>query len=356
MRWISPWRMAPGLPRRLAIALALGAPAAAAHACQITTPNTVTVGTFSPAAIKTSAVPLQNAFTKGGFSCASTGIVALLSGNYLKATIPAGTVFQLTSGSNTVTYKLYADPAGAASTELKANATTFYVNGTALNLLNLTGSGAIDAPIYFKLASTGFVPAGTYTGSFTIRWDWYFCQGIGLFDACILGTPDQGFNKVVTVNVTLYVAANPPTVSVTVGPTTWNVVEGTNKPKAIPGAKRRISLTITNPDYATVEADTIQVVLPTPANMTVALDGDGTGGAVIQTAEGSPVSNLTLPYVDPTNSGDNVDFFAAGSGWSYGPIAGNAASQDAVTQVRFRPKGTMAGLSSYTITIPYSVK
>lgn len=355
MRWTPPRWTAPGLLRRMAIALTLGLSAAAAQACETTTPTNVSIGPFSPAAIKATAVPVGNTSARGGFSCASTGILALLSGNYLKATLAAGSNLQLTSGGNTITYKLYAD--AAATAELKAGIATSYVSGTSINLLNLSGNGAVNVPVYFKLTSASFVPAGTYTGSFSVRWDWYFCQGIGLFDACILGTPDQGSNKNVTVNVTLTVEPKPPTVSISMGPTTWNSVEGTSNPKAIPGAKRRLSVTITNPDTVAVESNTLLVVLPTPSKMAVALDGDGTAAAVVQTTDGSPASGLTLSYTSPSSSSDNVDFSTdGGSSWTASPVAGNATSQNAVTHVRFRPQGSMAASSSATVSIPYSVK
>ncbi len=72
------------------------------------------------------------------------------------------------------------------------------------------------------------------------------------------------------------------------GAATWNEVEGTSNPKALPGSRRRVSVTITNPDIVAVDANVLEVVLPTPPRMTVALDGDGTGGAVVRTSDGSP--------------------------------------------------------------------
>jgi hypothetical protein len=325
-----------------------------ALACDVTTPTNVTVGTsFSPSAIKAGMVPYTK--TLGGFSCSSVNILTLLSGNFLKATVASGATLQLTATgtSDVVTYKLYADSTG--TNELKPGVEAFYINGTVLNLLNLAGNGAIDVPVHFKLASSGFVTPGTYSGSFSIKWDWLFCSGIGVLGACI-GTPDQG-SKSATVNVTLVVQPKPPTVTVDVGTATWNIVEGSSNPKAIPLSKRRLRLTVTNPDIVPVEANTLKVVLPTPSTMTVALDGDGTGGAVVQTSEGSPASTLTLSYVSPTDTGDNVDFSSdGGTTWTYYPTLATPATWAAVNRIRFRPQGAMAALSSYTISIPYSVK
>ena len=260
----------------------------AGNACAVTTPTAVNVGTFSPSAIKASGVPLTP--TGGGFTCTTTTVLALLTGNYLKATIASGTTLQLTSGANTVTYKLYADQAG--TTELKPGVTAYYINGSVLSLL---ASNTTNVPVYFKLASTGYPPPGDYTGSFSVKWEWFFCP-VSALNLCILGTPDTG-NATATVNVTLKVQANPPTVSIAMGAATWNAVEGTSNPKALPGSKRRMTVTITNPDIVATDANVIQVTLPTPPKMTIALDGDGTGGNVVQTTDSNPTSGLTLSYV-----------------------------------------------------------
>jgi spore coat protein U-like protein len=340
-----------GFDRRLLLGIAaLLWSSAGTAACDTVNPSNVTIASASPAAIKASAVPLSSAKTSGGFGCTSSAIISLLSTSVLKATVATGATFTLTSGSNTVTYKLYADAAGA--NELKANIATSYVNGSS-TLLTLAG-GAIDVPIYFKLASASLPPAGTYTGSVSIKWDWYFCSLLGIGTLCV-GTVDQG-SKSTTVSVTLNVAPKPPTIVVNVGTATWNAVEGTSNPKAIPDSKRRVSVTVTNPDIVALDAGVVQIELPTPARMVIALDGDGTGGSVVQTSEGSPASSLTLSYIGPANTGDNVDFSSdGGSNWAYYPTAGNATSQAAVNRIRFRPQGSMAPGSSYTISIPFSV-
>ena len=344
-------------PTRLVlILLATIWPATAFASCGVTTPTDVTVGGvpgFSPSAIKAGVVPLTK--TNGGFGCSSAAILSLLSGNTLKATVASNAVLKLTSTttSDTVTYKLYADSAG--TTELKPGVDAYYINGTLINLLGLLGNGAIDVPVYFKLASAAYPAPGIYKGSFSILWDWHFCSGVGVLGACIL-FPDNGTTSA-TVNVTLNVQPNPPTVAIDTGATTWNVVEGTSNPKAIPGSKRRLTVTITNPDIVAVEGNTLQVELPTPSNLVIALDGDGAGGAVVQTAQGGTPSTLTLNYIASDSTADDVDFSVnGGTSWTAAPIAGNATSQATINRVRMRPQGSMAAQSSFVITIPYSVK
>ena len=225
-----------------------------------------------------------------------------------------------------------------------------------LNLLNLLGDGTIDAPIYFKLASTGYVTPGTYTASFSIKWDWNFCNGIAALGLCV-GATDSG-SKTSVVNVTLIVAAAPPTVTFAFDQVAWDPINGTYKPKAISGSKRRLTLTVTNPDIVATDLNALQVLLPTPSSMAVALDGDGTGsGAVVQFTDASPSSGVTVTYGGAASSSDQVDFSSdGGSSWTYAPIAGNLAAEAAVSIVRFRPQGTMAAKSTFTVSVPYRVK
>ena len=154
------------------------------------------------------------------------------------------------------------------------------------------------------------------------------------------------------------VAAKPPTIAISFGPVTWDPVSGTSNPRAIPGSKRRIIVSITNPDIVATELNALEALLPTPGGMVIALDGDGSGsGNVVQSSEGNPASGVTFGYGGPSSTSDQVDFSSdGGNSWAYYPSAGVPASQAAVTTVRFRPQGTMAPASSYTINLPYSLK
>lgn len=336
------------------LALILAGWAAPASACDVPTSTATNVGSFSPAAIKANA---PYARVSSGFGCTGFTVLTLLSTNYLKATIASGTVLKLTSAASpadTVTYRLFGD--AGASVELKPGIDAFYMKGSTINVLNLLGDGTIDVPLFFKLASSGYVAPGTYTGSFSVRWDWNFCNGIAALGACV-GTTDSGA-KTETVAVTLVVAARSPTVSVAFGPITWDAVNGTSRPKAIPGSKRRLAVTIANPDIVPAEPSAIVLTVATPVRMAVALDGDGTGGGgVFQATDGATPSGLSFAYVGPASSTDQVDFSTdGGTTWTYVPVAGDAASQAGVSAIRLRPQGSMAAASSYTITFPYSVR
>lgn len=326
--------------------------APAMAACGVATPQAGNLGTDSGPALKQAVAPAVSVYS--GFNCPTGSVLTLLGANFLKATVPGAAVLQLTGpGGAVATYTLFAD--AALTKPLTPGTATFYINGTLIDLLGLAGGGAMNVPIYVKPASATVLAAGTYTGSFTVRWDYSFCTGIAVGGLCV-GAVDAGTNVVGTVNLTLNVAANP--VTMTIGSTTtWDPISTTNNPKSLPGSKRRTTITVTNPDIAVVDLNTLSLVLPTAAKTAVALDGDGTGSAVVQMTQGSTASALTLSYVSAASQTDNVDFSSdGGTSWAYAPTAGDATTQAAVTNVRFRPQGSMAANSSFSVSIPYSVK
>lgn len=319
-------------------------------ACSVTTPLSAAIGSDSSNALKAGVAPYTSTF--GGFTCTSSSILTLLSGNYLKATIAAGAPLTLTSTTttDTVTYKLAASSDG--SNQIVPGTPTYYVNGAVLSLLS---NGTTSVPIYVKPLNTTATASGTYTGSVTIKWDWYFCSALSAANICI-GTVDQG-SKSSTITFTLIVAPQPTTMAVT-SATTWDGISGTTDPKAIPGSRRRASITIANPDIVGLDTNTLALVMPVAAGTIVALDGDGSGsGSVVQTTDGSPASGLTVSYVSPSSTTDNVDFSSDGGvSWTYVPTAGDTTSEAAVTHIRIRPQGGMAAKSSFSVSIPFLVR
>lgn len=336
----------------LAAILSLAAPA---HACEVPQAASVSVGSFSPAAIKAGAVPYVA--TGAGFSCATLNILTLLSANYLSATISAGTVLKLTSTSdpaNSISYQVFANASSAY--ELKPGIPTYYMNGAVLNLLNLGGDQGLNVQMFVKFPAGVTVAPGTYTGVVPIKWAWNFCNGIAALGLCV-GYTDAG-TSTVAVTVTLIVEPRNPTVSVSHGPMIWDPVNGTSNPKAIPGGKRRLILTISNPDIVATDAGAVSVVLPTADRMAIALEGDGSGnGTAVQVTQGNVPSGTTVTYVSPTSTTDQIDFSNdRGASWGFAPAAGDPISQAAVTAIRVKPLGTMAPSSSLSVSIPYTLK
>ena len=326
---------------------------AAARACTAAATQTATAGPFSPNAIKLGVEPYTS--NVGGFSCTSGNILTLLSGNYLKATSSSANSFILTSTGtgSSFTYSLAADAAG--TNVLTPGTPTYYINGSTVNLLGTLGTSTINVPIYIKPTSTTAVAAGTYTGQFSLLWQWSFCSSVNALNVCI-GTVDSG-SKTTAISLTVTVQAAAPTVTIS-SALTWDPIDQTTNPKSIPGAKQRITVTVANPDIAPVDSNVLLIVAPSPANAIPALDGDGTSGSTPFTfTEGATPSTLKLVYTSPSSTSDDVDFSTdGGTTWTYAPVAGSASSESVITQIRLRPEGTMAAGSSFSVTIPYQVK
>jgi len=189
-----------------------------------------------------------------------------------------------------------------------------------------------------------------------MTWNWYLCSGVNALLVC-LGTPSQGTNVTTVIDVTLTVGAKSILLTTSTG-TTWDPVNGTSNPKALPGGKRRLIVNAANPDLVPVDANTLSLNLAVPPGTLIALDGDGTGsGSFLNYANGTPASTLSLTYSSPGSTTDDVDFSSdRGASWTYVPAAGDSASQAAVTNIRVRPKGAMAAGSRFSLSVPLTTK
>jgi len=342
------------------LACLLSTPAFAA--CSVKPTGTADIGPYSPGAVQQTVIPYFEA--SSGFGC-SAAILSLLSSDYMTATVSSAQGFKLTSttdATKTVSYALAADAAG---TRPITGGSAFVYRSATVNLLGLI-SNPSDVKIYIRPSSAAIVAPGTYKGSFKIDWAWRFCSGLGIGTLCALGAVDTNVgppavNATSTISVTLVVQDKPVGMVISTQ-TVWDPQSNTLNPRATPGSRQRTTITVSNLDIATIDANSLKIVLPTPAKGMVALDGDKTASnAVVTTTDGSPTSNLALTYTASNSGTDDVEFsenagFALGTEpWSYQPMPGNAAAQAAVTAVRFRPRGTMAAGSSFSVSLPYAV-
>ncbi len=342
----------------------IAAPAFAGCTAKAASP--VDLGTYSPGAVRQTVVPYIS--VSSGFGC-SAAILSLLSSDYARATVSSTQNFTLTStdtaNKKTVSYTLAADVNGANPI---VSGSAFTYKGPGVNLLGLLGDVS-DVKIFVRPTSLETVPAGTYTGQFKIDWAWKFCTGLGVsvlgVDVCALGAYDTNtgppaVNATTTVTVTLVVEAKPVDMTVATK-TTWDPQSNTTNPRATPGSRQRTTITVSNLDIATIDPNSLKIILPTPNKGVVALDGDKTAGNPVVVISGVAASKLNLTYLASNSAGDDVDFsnnanFRADTEpWSYQPTPGDAAMQAAITAVRFRPQGTMAAKSSFSMSLPYSV-
>lgn len=333
----------------LSLALALWATPAAA--CMVATPPTHDLGSFSPGAIKDLAVaPVGKS---GGINCSGT-VLSLLGGNTLTATISNTNSFKLASATtNTAgTFQIY--PSATSQTVFAENVGVNLLNPQVLDLVGLLGNSPSMIPLYIKPVSTAALMPGVYKGSFKVSWAWRFCSVAWVGDLC-LGTRVVG-SQSADIAFTLTVAPKPLTVAIS-SVTTWDPVSQTANPKAIIGAKQRVTIVVTNPDIIPADLNTVAVDLPVQKNTAIALEGDGaSGGAAIRFAEGSPASTLAFNYAGAGDMGDDVEFFSAGIGWAYVPTPGDTTSQSMVTKIRLKPRGRFAAGSSFSVTLPYVIK
>ena len=321
-----------------------------AEACTISASIATDLGSYSPSAVKAAAVPALR--SRAGLSC-SPGVLMLLSGNYIRATYQSRSALKLVQvggAGAAVPYVLSADPNGTVVAP--QNGTIDYMQNNLLNLLGLLGGSSADLPFYVRPSATLPIVEGVYTDRITIKWDWYLCQGVGALGLCLLGA-DSGTATTV-VDVVLTVAAKRLSVALT-SATTWDPVNGSRFPKALPGSKRRISVSITNPDI--VETDSpVTVVVPLPAGQAFAPDGDGmAGGPVVALSSSSACAPQTLSYVGPASEADDVDFSAdAGLTWTHVPTSTDGASN--TTAIRLRPQGKVPAGATISISFPASVR
>lgn len=331
----------------------------AVMACAVSTAGPADYGPFSPQAVKQAAAPAQT--SPIGLKC-QTPTVLLFSNNYIRGKLHSDNNLTLVNGANSIAYTASADPAG--SFKFTQDGTIDYMQNNLLDLLGLLGKNA-DLPLSIRptgvtlpvttLQPTGVPPPpGVYTDKITMTWNYYVCT-INLAGVC--GGLKQGTNVTTVLNITLTVGLKSVVLTTTTG-TTWDPVNGTTNPKSLPGGKRRMIVSIANPDIVPVDNNTLGLNLAVPSGTSVALDGDGTSTPTfVQSTDGTPASNLAITYINPSSTTDDVDFSSdRGLTWTYVPIVGDDTSQAAVTNVRLRPKGTMAAGSQFSLSVALKTK
>ncbi|TLX54417.1 spore coat U domain-containing protein [Stutzerimonas nosocomialis] len=185
----------------------LAGPARAA--CSVYSPDS-NLGTISSLDLVNNA---QRSSAAGGFYC--SGSLQLLSTAYIRVALVSSD-FRLTgSQGGSVPFSVFAN--NGYTQALQPGQTAQF---SASSLLNLGGTGA-GIPLYLSTALGANVPAGTYTGTVTLRWHWAVCSlgltGIcawerspGLVQPCPLGLvcgapTDWGSGALTTIRVTLVV-------------------------------------------------------------------------------------------------------------------------------------------------------
>jgi uncharacterized repeat protein (TIGR01451 family) len=178
------------------------------------------------------------------------------------------------------------------------------------------------------------VPASPTYGSWTIR-----------------VTANEGVEGVVDVGVgTFTVAPLMPSLTILKTSTVLSDPIPSAQPKRIPGAVVRYDITVTNSGPGTVDANTLVITDPVPANTTMYVGG----ASPVVFINGSPVSGLSYSYVT------HVKYSSVGESgpFTYTPVPDANGFDAAVRAVRIAPAGVMnaTGGGNPSFTIQFQVR
>ena len=165
------------------------------------------------------------------------------------------------------------------------------------------------------------VPAAPVFGSWTVR-----------------VTANEGVEGVTDMGVgTFTVAALMPSLTILKTSTPVSDPTGSAQPKRIPGAVVRYDISVTNSGPGVVDANTLVIIDPVPANTTLYLGGS----PPVVFINGSPASGLSYNYVT------HVSYSSVGASgpFTYTPVPDANGFDAAVRAIRIAPAGAMSGAS-----------
>jgi uncharacterized repeat protein (TIGR01451 family) len=239
-------------------------------------------------------------------------------------------------------------PAGAKFLALDAASNVTAANSSSVPAANAAGtltftgrqdqSYLIAAGGSVKLIYTVLMPstAGTYTNS--VRAD---------FGTATTATASAAFTVVTPAPLTMIKSSQ----------ASSDPYNGTTNPKLIPGARVAYTITIANPNAFAATGDSIVVVDPTPARLSLYVGNiSGSSGGPLRFLNGATVSALTYVFASLGSTTDDIDFSRdGGATWTYVPTPDGQGADPLVNRIRIRPKGAMAGNSSFSLLFGYVV-
>lgn len=146
-----------------------------------------------------------------------------------------------------------------------------------------------------------------------------------------------------------------PALTVTKTSTAFSDGISVTNPKLIAGAVAEYTLRATSPASYTVTNNSIILGDATPANTALVVT-DISGGGSGPAAFTAGASGLTYSFISLASATDDIEFSNnGGATWTYTPVAGGDGTDAAVTNIRLRPKGTMAASSTLQFRVRYRV-
>jgi uncharacterized repeat protein (TIGR01451 family) len=229
------------------------------------------------------------------------------------------------------------------------NATPLVVGGSCAGLVHTATAGGASFNV-----TAGTIPGGA-PGT---------CIVTVQVTSSTIGTYNNTTSGVLTAQ-TSTAGAPSNTATLTVGPTLTVVkssqvftdpYNGGTNPKRIPGAFVDYTIVVTNPNPVAVDANTVVVFDPVPANTELFVNdlGGGGSGPVVFTAL---TSGLTYTFTSLASGTDDVSFSNnGGTSYVYTPIADANGVDTAVTNIRINPKATFAATSSFQLRFRVRIK
>lgn len=210
---------------------------------------------------------------------------------------------------------------------------------------NLQIQLAEDGDFYFMYGVSNNVSGGTTLGPAQIGWqltatDYVLVQS---------GLPANNSGRRFRPNVSaLRITKTSAVIS--------DPANGTTNPKRIPGSIVQYSVTVSNTGVGPVDANTVAITDPVPANSDLFVST--AGGPPITFTNGAVASGLTFTY--PVNVGFSNQV-GGGGPYTYAPTANANGVDPAATGLRIAPVGTLAGSSAagdpgFTVTFRVRVR
>lgn len=210
------------------------------------------------------------------------------------------------------------DIAGANVTILDSAGTTIVNN---IAMAQVADSGAATRTYEYAFVVPNTAAAGAWTTRVLAREgteNTITDLGVGSFDIVLPALSVQKLSSVVS-----------------------DPINGATNPKRIPGSVVRYTVTVTNAGAGAVDASTLAIADPLPADVELCVTA--ACGGVLAFVDGSPASGLTFTYATHTS------FSSAPSGgapYSYTPAPSPDGYDANIRGIRIAPNGAMAGASS----------
>jgi uncharacterized repeat protein (TIGR01451 family) len=238
-------------------------------------------------------------------------------------------------------------PAGASFAAIDAASQVTAANSSSLPSAGATGTITFQGKqdVSYLIAAGGSVTL-VYTVTIPATAGTYTNSAQGYFGQATTPTASTAFTVHTPAPITVVKASQAYS----------DPLNGTTDPKAIPGGYIHYTINVVNPAAYPIDPDTIVVADPTPANLALFVNSLPSGSSPVLFQDGGTSSALTFTYASLSSTTDDVDFSNdGGTTWTYTPVPDGSGFDSTVTNIRIRPKGTMAANSSFNLTLRYKL-